>query len=120
MPAFPRRGAYLTYDGHCAFCGKAIEEKGDWRICKLDSGVVHEGKPIFTFMPSCTDCSKFLSEGNLENFRQSIEARLSALQKDSLLQIACRSKGLKISETPFQFFFERLQASNTAFFKNLS
>lgn len=119
LPAFTRRGAYRTYEGHCAFCGKPIEEQGDWRICKLPSGVEHEGKTIFTFMPCCVECAPYLENGDLEDFRKSVEARLAALKNDTLLQIANRAGGFSVTETPFKFFFERLQASNRAFFKNI-
>lgn len=119
LPAFSRRGAYRTYEGHCAFCGKPISEKGDWRICKLPSGVEHEGKAIFTFMPSCLECAPYLEKGDLEDFRKLVEERLATLKNDTLLQIANRTGGFSVAETPFKFFFERLQASNQAFFRNL-
>ena len=72
IPKSVRKRVYAKYDGHCAYCGCKIPEKGfnvDHLYCLRNyeytedfTGIdVHD---IKNFMPACGSCNRWKNSGN--------------------------------------------------------
>lgn len=93
IPKSVRKLVYAKYDGHCAYCGCKIPEKGfnvDHLYCLRNyeytedfTGIdVHD---IKNFMPACGSCNRYKATMDLEEFRkqlQKIPDRLARLESE--------------------------------------
>lgn len=81
IPKSVRKLVYAKYDGHCAYCGCKIPEKGfnvDHLYCLRNyeytedfTGIdVHD---IKNFMPACGSCNRYKATMDLEEFRKQLQ-----------------------------------------------
>ena len=97
-----RESVYAKYDGHCAYCGRAIDIK-DMQVDHFRPlrawGVEDVGTDdISNLMPSCRMCNHYKRANSLETFRRYI-AEIRELEKgdtkDNEYAIAKQEAALK-------------------------
>ena len=72
MHKIDRTAVYKKYGGHCAYCGREIENKDmqvDHLVPKANGGT----DDFSNLMPSCRLCNHYKRANRLEWFRKSIE-----------------------------------------------
>ena len=105
-----RERAYRKYDGHCAYCGKAIAYKD----MQVDHFVPLEGysqkgtNDLDNLMPSCRRCNHYKRANSLEGWRRMLESIPKRLERDSYIYRVALDYGL-IEPRPHkvQFYFEK-------------
>lgn len=104
---------YAKYNGHCAYCGCEIPEKGfnvdhlhclrNYEYTEID---VHDIKNL---MPSCGSCNRYKSTMDLEDFRKELQKIPDRLKRDvCTYNIALRYGMVKENREPIKFYFERV------------
>lgn len=89
IPKSVRKLVYAKYNGHCAYCGCEIPEKGfnvDHLYClrryeytEEFTGInVHD---ISNLMPSCGSCNRYKSTMDLEKFPQTVAENTGQTEK---------------------------------------
>jgi 5-methylcytosine-specific restriction endonuclease McrA len=126
-----RKALHAKYDGHCAYCGSVIPEKGFhadhakpvWRDSTwvrgkgfVASGTVQhpERDSIDNFEPSCARCNIRKSANSIETFRREIGEQVRRLRRDSRPFKIAEDFGLvQAIDTPVVFFFEKFEQQST-------
>ena len=81
IPKSVRKQVYAKYNGHCAYCGCYIPEKGfnvdhlhclkHYEYAEEFTGIdVHD---ISNLMPSCGSCNRYKATMDLETFRKQLQ-----------------------------------------------
>lgn len=110
-----REAVYNKYDGHCAYCGKKLEQKG-WQ---LDHLIPHQRERFgrYTeeqiecfenYMPACRRCNHYKRAHSLEVFRRYIQEIPKKLERDSYIFKVGKDFGIvSVVEAPdIIFYFE--------------
>lgn len=117
IPKSIRKLVYQKYNGHCAYCGCEIPEKGfnvDHLYCldkyeytKEFTGIdVHDIKNL---MPSCGSCNRYKSTMDLEVFREELQKIPDRLKRDvCTYNIALRYGMVRENREPIKFYFEKV------------
>ncbi len=90
IPKSVRKLVYQKYNGHCAYCGCEIPEKGfnvdhlhclkHYEYTEEFTGIdVHDIKNL---MPSCGSCNRYKSTMDLEDFRKQLQKIPDRLKRD--------------------------------------
>lgn len=118
IPKSVRKLVYAKYDGHCAYCGCKIPEKGfnvDHLYCLRNyeytedfTGIdVHD---IKNFMPACGSCNRYKATMNLEEFRKQLQKIPDRLARDvCTYNIAVRYGMVQENREPIKFYFEKIE-----------
>nr|DAV57099.1 MAG TPA: RECOMBINATION ENDONUCLEASE VII [Caudoviricetes sp.] len=112
IPKSVRKRVYSKYNGHCAYCGCEIPEKGfnvDHLYClrnyEYTSIDVHD---ISNLMPACGLCNRYKSTMDLEEFRSQLQKIPDRLKRDvSTYNIAVRYGMVEEHNEPIIFYFEK-------------
>lgn len=110
-----RERAYRKYDGHCAYCGKAIAYKD----MQVDHFVPLEGysqkgtNDLDNLMPACRRCNHYKRANSLEGWRRMLEGIPKRLERDSYIYRVALDYGLiKPNPHKVQFYFEKEVSRN--------
>lgn len=110
-----RREVYKKYNGHCAYCGCKIPEKGfnvdhlhclkNYEYTEEFTGIdVHS---IENLMPSCGSCNRYKATMDLETFRKQLLKIPDRLKRDvCTYNIAIRYGMVFENREPIKFYFE--------------
>jgi 5-methylcytosine-specific restriction endonuclease McrA len=114
IPQKLRAEIFKKYDGHCAYCGKELTQKG-WQVDHLipvqrerfGRATEFEVENFNNFMPSCRRCNHYKRAHSLETFRRYIEEIPEKLQDSNYIYKVGLDYGL-IEEHPRKivFYFE--------------
>jgi len=108
-----RKEIYNKYNGHCAYCGRAINFN-NFHVDHLKSvreigGTMDnpENDTINNMMPSCITCNIRKGSGTLEYFRKEMESSVDRLRKySSAFRFAELYSQVKVTPKDIVFFFE--------------
>jgi 5-methylcytosine-specific restriction endonuclease McrA len=111
-----REAIYNKTDGHCAYCGEAIELKAMQadHVAPIEfDGLIekygNDPNNIDNLLPSCRSCNYIKSSMTLEKFRQRISGWIDVLQRDSVtFRNASRFKIIIPNPHAIQFYFEQI------------
>lgn len=109
LPAAIRKIVYEKYNGHCAYCGKAIKYK-DMQVDHINSVYMKgEDNDISNLTPACRSCNFYKGTMTVEGFRRQLGLIVGRLEKVFIYRLA-RDYGL-ISEDKkdIRFYFEEKQ-----------
>ena len=117
IPKSVRKQVYAKYNGHCAYCGCEIPEKGfnvdhlhclrNYEYTEEFTGIdVHD---ISNLMPSCGSCNRYKSTMDLETFREELQKIPDRLKRDvCTYNIALRYGMVQENREPIKFYFEKV------------
>lgn len=112
-----RKLVYAKYNGHCAYCGCEIPEKGfnvdhlhcirNYEYTEEFTGIdVHD---ISNLMPSCGSCNRYKATMDLETFRKELQKIPDRLKRDvCTYNIALRYGMVVEDREPIKFYFEKV------------
>ena len=116
IPKSVRKLVYAKYNGHCAYCGCEIPEKGfnvdhlhcirNYEYTEEFTGIdVHD---ISNLMPSCGSCNRYKATMDLEDFRKELQKIPDRLKRDvCTYNIALRYGMVQENREPIKFYFEK-------------
>lgn len=109
-----RKAVYDKYNGHCAYCGCAIDYKNmqvDHLIPLRNWDGSHTEEELWSIenlMPSCRQCNHYKRANTLQDFREAIEQIPFKLNRDSCIyRIGIKYGMIEIKEHPVIFYFEK-------------
>ena len=110
-----RLQVYNKYNGHCAYCGKAIEYK-DMQVdhirskvrSKIYDGLTHEEiECMENYNPSCRMCNFRKGELTIEEFRKEVELQAARAMKTFQARMSEAYKLIEYHpEREVKFYFE--------------
>ena len=103
-----RLQVYNKYEGHCAYCGKAIEYK-DMQVdhlIPLYKNSLDGCDDLENLMPSCRQCNHYKRAHDLETFRQYIYEIPKKLSNNYIYKIGIRYNNIIDYTHPIMFYFE--------------
>ena len=102
-----RQKVYDKYNGHCAYCGKAIsikEMQVDHILPKRNGGT----NDIDNLNPSCRLCNHYKRAANIETFRHGLLGGLiKRLMKIYIFRVALDYGMITINGWDKKFYFEK-------------
>lgn len=102
-----RIAIYEKYDGHCAYCGKAIEYK-EMQVDHMTPLRLGGADEMSNYMPACRRCNHYKRGGSLEGFRKLVEAIPDKLERDNYIyRVGLDFGNVKPDKKPIVFYFER-------------
>lgn len=111
-----RKLVYQKYNGHCAYCGCEIPEKGfnvDHLQCIRNYEYTVDVNSIDNLMPACGSCNRYKSTMDLEVFRKELQKILDRLKRDiCTYNIALRYGMVQENREPIKFYFEKVGGEN--------
>jgi uncharacterized protein (TIGR02646 family) len=108
-----REAVYAKYDGHCAYCGRAIDIK-DMQVDHFkpqrawnaeDAGT----DDISNLMPSCRMCNHYKRANSLETFRRYIAEIPRKLRENYIYKVGIVYGNVIENEKPIEFYFEKME-----------
>ncbi len=116
-----RARIYQKYDGHCAYCGRAIEyksmqvdhyypqckEKFYARRCKID---VHAETNL---MPTCRRCNHYKRARTPKQFKELMQTLHERLEAIYILKVAVDFGMVTLQPFDGRFYFEKEAANNS-------
>lgn len=104
-----RLQVYNKCNGHCAYCGCALNVK-DMQIDHVQSLYWHDGSnEMDNLLPACRSCNHYKGTSTLENFRKNLERMPQVLMRDCVTYRIATRYGLVVpSEQKVIFYFEKL------------
>ena len=118
IPKKIRIEVYNKYNGHCAYCGKAIDYK-DMQVDHLipiqreqfKKYTEEEIECFENYMPTCRRCNHYKRAHSLKTFRKMLEEIPSKLFRDNYIYKVGLDYGLlKPNEHKIVFYFEQVEA----------
>ena len=111
IPKSVRKLVYQKYNGHCAYCGCEIPEKGfnvDHLHCIRNYEYSEDVHDIGNLMPACGSCNRYKATMDIETFRQQLQKIPGRLKRDvCTYNIALRYGMVKEGIDPIKFYFEK-------------
>ena len=123
IPKSIRKIVYKKYNGHCAYCGCEIPEKGfnvDHLHCLRNYEYLEEitgidANAIENLMPACGSCNRYKATMDLETFRKQLQKIPDRLQRDvCTYNIALRYGMIHEDREPIKFYFEKVRDNHAA------
>lgn len=109
-----REAVYAKYDGHCAYCGRAIDIKDmqvDHFLPLRAWGIEDAGTDdIKNLMPSCRMCNHYKRANSLETFRRYIAEIPRKLRENYIYKVGVVYGNVIENEKPIEFYFEKMEA----------
>ena len=114
-----RETVYHKYNGHCAYCGRAIAYK-DMQVDHFQPlrawGIEDAGTDdISNLMPSCRMCNHYKRANTLETFRRYIQEIPKKLRENYIYKVGLVYGNVVEHEKPIVFYFEQRQNSHPEF-----
>jgi len=108
-----REAVYAKYDGHCAYCGKAMDIT-EMQVDHVESHYRHQGKDeLDNYLPACRDCNGLKSDYLLEEFRTVLIPKCARANPNDNTRAGriCKAYGLKWKKgRKIIFYFEKNKA----------
>lgn len=109
-----RTEVYNKYDGHCAYCGKAMEFKEmqvdhimpQWRY-KGAKDIEDYVNDMDNLNPSCRRCNHYKRGALFEEFREIMKSLHERIRKIYICKVAEDYGIIKIEPYDGKFYFER-------------
>lgn len=106
-----REAVYRKYNGHCAYCGRAIAYK-DMQVDHFQPlrawGIEDAGMDdISNLMPSCRMCNHYKRANTLETFRRYIQEIPKKLRENYIYKVGLVYGNVVEREKPIVFYFEK-------------
>lgn len=102
-----RMEVYNKYDGHCAYCGMAIDYK-DMQVDHMKPLRLGGADDMSNYMPACRTCNHYKRGNTLEGFREMIEAIPYKLRRDSYIyRVGLLYRMVVGYEKSIRFYFEK-------------
>lgn len=106
-----RETVYHKYNGHCAYCGRAIAYK-DMQVDHLRPRRAYnaEGEgtdDISNLMPSCRMCNHYKRANTLETFRRYIQEIPKKLRENYIYKVGLVYGNVVEAEKSIVFYFEK-------------
>ena len=106
-----REAVYHKYNGHCAYCGRAIAYK-DMQVDHFQPlrawGIEDAGTDdISNLMPSCRMCNHYKRANTLETFRRYIQEIPKKLRENYIYKVGLVYGNVVEAEKPIVFYFEK-------------
>ena len=111
-----REAVYAKYDGHCAYCGRAIDIK-DMQVdhfLPLRAGDVYAvaTDDFSKLMPSCRMCNHYKRANSLETFRRYIAEIPRKLRENYIYKVGVAYGNVIEHEKPITFYFEQMEVNH--------
>ena len=106
-----REAVYAKYDGHCAYCGRAIDIK-DMQVDHFTAkrGWTEEGSDdIANLMPACRMCNHYKRANSLETFRRYIAEIPRKLRENYIYKVGVVYGNVVENVKPITFYFEQME-----------
>lgn len=108
-----REAVYAKYDGHCAYCGRAIDIK-DMQVDHFHPlrawGIEEAGTDdISNLMPACRMCNHYKRANSLETFRRYIAEIPRKLRENYIYKVGIAYGNVVEHEKPITFYFEQME-----------
>lgn len=108
-----REAVYAKYDGHCAYCGRAIDIK-DMQVDHFFPlrawGIEDAGTDnISNLMPSCRMCNHYKRANSLETFRRYIAEIPRKLRENYIYKVGIAYGNVAEHDKPITFYFEQME-----------
>lgn len=107
-----RQKVYEKYNGHCAYCGKAItieQMQVDHVLARRNGGT----DDISNLMPSCRLCNHYKRAADIQTFRNFLLGGLiDRLMKIYIFRVAINYGMITIKGWDKKFFFEKEEQNN--------
>ena len=112
IPKSVRKLVFEKYNGHCAYCGCEIPEKGfnvDHLYCIRNYEHREDVHNIENLMPACGSCNRYKATMDIEIFRQQLQKIPDRLKRDvCTYNIALRYGMVQENREPIKFYFEKV------------
>lgn len=108
-----RQQVYDKCNGHCGYCGRAIEYKA-MQVDHIFPKCCRGGDTIENLMPTCRRCNHYKRANTLENFRNLMMSLHQRLGKIYILSVAVNFGMCEVKPFDGVFYFERLKAVEKA------
>lgn len=111
-----REAVYAKYDGHCAYCGRAIDIKDmqvDHFLPLRAGGIYAVATDDFSnLMPACRMCNHYKRANTLETFRRYIEEIPRKLRENYIYKVGVAYGNVIEHEKPITFYFEQMEVNH--------
>lgn len=108
-----RQAVYAKYDGHCAYCGRAIDIKDmqvDHFLPLRAWGIEDAGTDDFSnLMPACRMCNHYKRANSLETFRRYIAEIPGKLRENYIYKVGIAYGNVVEHEKQIKFYFEQME-----------
>lgn len=103
-----RQRIYNKYNGHCAYCGKAIAYK-DMQVDHVKPFYIGGADTEDNFEPSCRACNYYKGCYHTKGFARELSKIPSRLEKNSFIfRLACQYGLITINNKPIIFYKDRI------------
>lgn len=106
-----RMKVYKKYDGHCAYCGKAIGYKemqvDHFKPLRAFGNDASKANDIYNLMPACRMCNHYKRANSLETFRRYITEIPKKLRENYIYKIGVAYGNIQENERETVFYFEK-------------
>lgn len=108
-----REAVYAKYDGHCAYCGRAIDIKDmqvDHFLPLRAGGIYAVATDDFSnLMPACRMCNHYKRANSLETFRRYIAEIPRKLRENYIYKVGVVYGNVVENVKPIKFYFEEVE-----------
>lgn len=110
-----RMAVYQKFDGHCSYCGEAIEFRRMqvdhfWPQFLAHSEPEFDNNRFGNLMPSCAKCNNHKHGNRPEDWRRQLQQQVRMLRANAQFQRALRYGQIIITESPIVWYFEKVGA----------
>ncbi len=107
-----REAVYAKYNGHCAYCGRAIDIKDMqvYHFAAKRGWAGGGGDDITNLMPACRMCNHYKRANSLKIFRRYIEEIPRKLRDNYIYKVGIVYGNVVEHEKPIKFYFEQVEA----------
>ena len=102
-----RLSTYQKYDGHCAYCGKALSTIKDMQVDHIWSKRNGGGDFLENYNPSCRRCNHYKRVMGVEEFREYIKSLHNRIAKDYITKVGIDYGIVMLKPFDGVFYFEK-------------
>lgn len=106
IPKAIRQRVYKKYNGHCAYCGKAIAYK-DMQVDHIQARYIGGKDNLENYNPACRPCNFYKSTMTIDQFRDELKKVQGRLRKVFIYRLAVAYGLVEEKDLNVQFYFER-------------
>lgn len=108
MTKAKRLEVYNKHQGHCAYCGKAIQYT-DMQVDHVQAKCNGGTDTIDNLMPSCRSCNHYKRSSGIETFRKMLKTLHERTQKIYINKVAEDYGVIKVEPWDGKFYFEKVR-----------